>query len=395
MTKKLTLPLMSLFLAAMMPAVASAQGFYDDDIYDTGKSKPAKTKTVTKKSTTKANSQTYIPSLSGTGYYYGGDGNIYQEYNSADSYNFNSGNMRDVDEYNRRGFFAKGQVDSIPADSLADFFAYTRRIEKYHNPDVVSGSKDADLQAYYYDSQNQTPQVNVYLNSYPYYSPWGWNSYYSYGPSWSFSWGYRPWSWGWNWNWGWGYDPFWDWGWAGPSWGPAWGPGWGPGWGGPVWGWAPPARPYYNTGIGSSGVHRPVGGTRPGSGTIHAGRPSGGTGGFGVRPGASGTRPGSSVSNIGGVNSNRNFGTRPGASQTRPGYQQNHRPAGTVINSNGTGSRPGVYNRPANNNQNNNSIYSRPSGGGSRPSGSSIGSGGGSRPTRSTGGGGGSRGSRR
>lgn len=384
MTRKLTLPIFTLLVAAMVPLASSAQGFYDDDIYDTGKKKTTTVKTTKNaKSSTSATNQ--IPSLSGTGFYYGGDGNIYPEYDAADTYSYSTGNLRDVDEYNRRGIFGNAVVDSIPADSLADYFAYTRRLEKFHNPEVVSGSADTDLQAYYYDSQYQTPTtVNVYVNS-PYYNPWGWNSYYSPWYSWNFSWGYRPW--GWSWGWG-GYDPYWDWAWGGPSWSWGWGPSWG--WGGPSWGWAPPARPVYNTGIGSSGTRRPLmGQTRPGSGTVHAGRPSNGNlnvGAVGQRPGASVARPGGSTT-IGSGSS----GQRPGASVTRPGYIQNQRPSNISVSN---GSRPGVTTRPANSSFNNNNqgsrpTYSRPaSSGGSRSTGSSGGS-------RTGSGGGGSRGTRR
>lgn len=390
MTRKLTFPILSLLVAAVLPLAASAQGFYDDDIYDSGKKKTTTVKQTKSASRTAADP---IPSLSGTGFYYGGDGNIYAEYPAADSYSYNSGNVRDVDEYNRRGFFARSGVDSIPADSLADYFAYTRRLEKFHNPDVVSGSSDADLQAYYYESQ--PANVNIYVNNSPFYNPWGWNSFYSPWPSWSFSWGYyRPWSW----SWGWGYDPYWDWAWGGPSWSWGWswgGPAWG--WGGPAWGWAPAVRPAYHTGIGSSGTRRPVGQVRPGSGTLHAGRPASGVAGTnnsGYRPGAGVTRP--VGSNIGSGSSNG--GQRPGASSVRPGYIQNQRPGSGTS----TGSRPGVTTRPVNNNNNsgfnyNNTgnqgsrnTYSRPasSSGGSRSSGSSAGS-------RTGGSSGGSRGTRR
>lgn len=398
MKSKFTAAILSLFvLGAASPFEAKAQNFYDDDIYDASKpvEKPAKTEKPAK--SVSAPAQT-IPSLSGTGYYYGGDGNIYPEYKAAGSYSYNSGNTRDVDEYNRRGIFARSTPDSIPADSLSDYFAYTRRLERFHNPDIVDGSTDEELKELYY-TENQAPcttTINLYVqDTWPYYNPYRWGYF---GPSWSFSWGfgYRPWV---NWGWGWGYyDPYWSWGPAwGPAWawGPVWGPSWGPSWGwGPYWGWAPRRQ----TGIGSSMTHRPVyagsHGTRPRAGVGSRPGVSGYRPGSGTRPsyGSSNTRPGTSV---GGHRPGANV--RPGAnsSNSRPGYQQNRRP-GANSTYQGQGTRPGTQRQPSyNNNHNYNrnpGSYSRPStGGGSR---GGYSGGGGSRGGHS-GGGGGGRGSRR
>lgn len=382
-----------LILGAAMPFAANAQNFYDDDIYDASKpvEKPAKTAPARQQQTT---TQT-VPSLSGTGYYYGGDGNIYPEYKAAGSYDFNSGNMRDVDEYNRRGIFARSNVDSIPADSLYDNFAYTNRLERFHNHDIVAGSDDEELKELYYtNNQAPTTTINVYVqDSWPYY----YNPYRLgyFGPSWSLSWGfgYRPWV---SWGWGWGYDPYWDWG---PSWawGPAWG--WGPSWGwaGPSWGWAHPGRP--STGLGSSMTHRPAYagthgvrpaagvGSRPGAGSAIHNLPGAGVGSRPGYNGSSTTRPGISS---GGLRPGANVrpGANSGSTTTRPGYMQNRRPSSSS-SYNGQGSRPGVQRQqPTYNNNRNTGSYSRPSSGGGSRGGFS---GGGSRGGQSGGGGRGSR----
>ncbi len=384
MKLKFSATLMSmLMLGAAIPA--GAQSFYDDDIYDASKPVVKPKKTETSAHSTTKRQQESVPSLSGTGYYYGGDGNIYPEYKAAGSYIYDSGNMRDIDEYNRRGIFARNTTDSVPADSLGDNFAYTRRLERFHDPDIVSGSNDDQLKEYYY-SENTAPSssVNIYLvDTWPYYNPIGW-SYF--GPTWSFTWGYRPWF---SWSWGY-YDPYWAW-----NWGPSWG--WGPAWG-PSWSWGPSYGHHHHTGIGSSMTHRPAyAGThnvrRPGAGV--GSRP--GTGGVGVgirpsgsqRPGATGTnvRPGTNTNN-----SRPGANIRPGANSSagynRPGYNQNRRPG---VSTQYQGSRPGVQRQPSHN-ENRTGSYNRPSFGSGNRSGFS---GGGSRGSRSGGGSSSGRGSRR
>ncbi|MCM1021923.1 MAG: hypothetical protein NC343_06590 [Muribaculum sp.] len=155
------------------------------------------------------------------------------------------GTSRDVDEYNRRGTTPTVEkTDSIPLSALTqpEEFAYTQRIEKYYNPDIIASTNDPDLVNYYYSSASSQPDINIYVSS-PgwggYYSPWAWSYWdpYWYGPSWGWNWGWGPswsmswgwggssWSWGWNWNWNW--SPAWAWG--GPGWGWS-GPGWSHGW---------------------------------------------------------------------------------------------------------------------------------------------------------------------
>ncbi|MCC8113952.1 MAG: hypothetical protein LIP03_08140, partial [Bacteroidales bacterium] len=206
--------------AALMalPVIAVAQGYYDDDIYYDS-SKEEKTQKTTKKTSAQRYSQGNYR-LVGTY-----EGTV--EYPAADTYIVDTQNTRDVDEYNRHGSFLVS--DEVVVDSVStDDFANTRRIERFHNPEVVSGSGDEELQYYYY---SEPATVNIYVQNDPWYYPyWSW--------SWSFG---SPWY---SWNWALGYyDPWWGpcWGWTwGPAWSWGWNWGWGPsyawGWGGPAWG---------------------------------------------------------------------------------------------------------------------------------------------------------------
>lgn len=277
-----------------------AQGYDDDDIYfNPSKVKPQEKNKVKKQVKTAA-----------------------YDYPAADSYTPSTGNTAiDVDKYNRRGVFAKS--DTLKQKDTPSDFANTQKIERFHNPDIIAESDDADLAALYY-SQPAT-NINIYVANDPFnYNYWGF-PYYS-----SWYWGYpRSWfAWNWGWNWGWGPSWSWNWGW-GPSWN--WGPGWGwtspwrPGWG-PSWGWTVPVRP-----------NRPIGNVRPGYGS----RPSGN-----YRPGNSGYRPANRPAY--GVNSGNAY--RPGNNSS--GYR----------NSNRQSIRPGSTSRNQNiyNNNNNNNSY-RPS----------------------------------
>lgn len=246
-------------------------------------------------------------------------------YPAADTYNFDSGSTRSVDEYNRRGIFAPADTtvsDAMQrADSLAAVdFNCTRQIERYYNPDVVVGSSDADLAQLYY---SQPANINIIINTpgyydwgWPYYSPyspwgwsyssyWGWNSYW--GPSWNWAWG-PGWGWGPSWSWGWGSG----WGW-GPGW--DWGPGWGPGWSRPYNPRHPGAlahnRPGYGGGQSASSGRRP-GAVNTGS-SYHGQSNAGWNGGNGNRPTANGTSGSTSL--------------RPGASGNRPGQTASSNPS--------------------------------------------------------------------
>ena len=79
MTQKLKFTIMSLVVAAAAPSYVSAQGFYDDDIYDAPKPKENK-KTEKKAEKRNTASQEAVPSLSGTPFYYGGGKKIYNDY---------------------------------------------------------------------------------------------------------------------------------------------------------------------------------------------------------------------------------------------------------------------------------------------------------------------------
>lgn len=243
-------------------------------------------------------------------------------YPSADTYTQGAQSQRtiSVDDYNRRGIFAndsaKSQVENTPD------FAYTRRIEQFYNPDVVTSSTDPELAQYYYSEP--ATSVNIIVNNpypsywgYPYYgSAWAWaNPYYNYWGMWD-PW-YGP-NWSWNWGWNYPYRPGWSWG-----WGPCWGyrPGWG--WAGTVRPNRPSGniRPGYNTGTGN----RRPGYSRPGYGTSRPGnngysRPGYNTGNSGYsRPGSSGnsgySRPGTSNNGYSRP-SNSGNSYRPGGSST-------------------------------------------------------------------------------
>ena len=312
--------------AVAIPFMASAQNYYDDDIYFNA-DKAAKQKAERQKAATQAaQGAYYVP-------------NTASDFPAADTYTFNSGSTRDVDEYNRRGQFLVSAADTLAVDSLesSDTFANTRRIERFHNSDIISQTGDDDLASYYYSQQPQTV-VNVNVVS----DPWAWR----YGSPWYvwnwgiydpwYSWNFGPsWAWGPSWSWGpaWSWGPSWGWG---PSW--SWGPGWGPGWN---HGWAPaPPRPI--TPSGSSRPHSPAyagGGRRPSAG--RAGTANG------YRPGASGTatRPGNmGRGRTGATGTVTNTGTgtyRPASSApaSRPGNMGRGR-----VGSTGTVNNSGTYN---------------------------------------------------
>lgn len=346
LAKKLLL-LTSLLVGGVI--MTRAQGFYDDDIYyDPAKDTKAKQEMAAKaaqKAAQQAAQYNYDPTLGGHDYY------------GADAYQVAGTSTRDVDEYNRRGAYAP--ADTTVADAKGDDFTYTRRIEKYHNGDIIADINDPELVEYYYSSQ---PDVNIIINAPGY----GWGSavglqllcmelamvleqlglvlgsvmvmvlglgsllVLGLGPSWGPGWG--------------------------PSWG--WGPGWGPGWGGPAWGPSWAYRPGSTTGRRPVGIRN--GYTGVGNNSL---RPSGSgapnRGGItheslgNYRPGSSSSRP--AYNNQGGV-------YRPGsASSSRPSTGNTSRPSnnswGTTSGNRGNNN----YNYNNNNNYNNNRSYSAPS----------------------------------
>lgn len=302
-----------------------AQNYYDDDIYYD----PSKDETPTQETITPATD-------------YNGQYNYY-------SYPAVGGYTLDVDAYNRMGNYAI--VDSISVDSLGSGGYFNSYLGQYGNMYYYPSLGDSIYTPYY----NTTPEVNIYIDAddylawnYPYYS-WSWR--------WSTPWYYNTWYydtyWGWN--------PYWSWyGYWGPTYHPI---------------HHPPHHPGYIPGGG--GHHRP-GGTSPGAYRPH--RPTGGNN-SGYRPGG-----GNGNGRPSGVGTGNGSGRRPG---NNSGYQPggnggSSRPTG-VGSGSGSGRRPGAgYSNPSNNGGRGSS-YSRPSGGGSRGSGTR---GGGSR-------GGGGRGGRR
>jgi len=316
-------------------AIPAAAQDYEDDIYYN----PDKAKKTAPAPVKKQTSGTYITGSSST-----------YDYPAADTYTpaAGSGLQMSVDEYNRH--VPATATDSMAlnqAEADADF-AYTRRIERFHNPDIIVESGDDELAEYYYATEQPTViNVNVIdLDPWNWWGPsWNWRYTTWYSPFWTpyYNWGWGP-SWSWSWNWGWGgwYDPYWSWAGAwGPGWG--WGPAWHPGhhhhgWNGNHHAWRPsspgasrPHRPATGSGIASThrpGNHGHASAIRPGS----SGRPS--TGYTTTGRGRFGNRPT-------GIGSNRTIGTgvRPGAIQRSNTAGSNRRITNGTIN---TGNRRAI-----------------------------------------------------
>lgn len=238
-----------------------AQKFYDDDIYGVSKAKTVQKKEQKTVEKGYAPADTYVPV-------------------------YGTGSTRNVDEYNRRGSYKPVKQTTMP-DSLAESFEYTRRIERFSNPDVVTASNDPELEYYYYNASDELAEatqtvpatINIYVENtdpwdywwgpYYYRSAWSWATYpHYYNPWWSYNYWWGPsygWSWGWTGGWtpGWGWNAGWNWGW-GPSWG------WNPPHhhpGGPSWGHGPavPNRRPQTPGAWTSGA-------RPNAATPQTGR---------------------------------------------------------------------------------------------------------------------------
>ncbi len=366
--KKITSTLTILLAAALAaPVTAVAQDFYDDLYYSPSKAAEQKKKEEeARRAAAIAAART-------------------PEYNAADTYTAGAAmplNV-DVDAYNRRSGDASASqnASALPEDE----FSYTRRIERYHNPDVVVASGDTTLMEYYYNTPSEQ-DINVYvINTVdPFDYAWG-------GPGWSFYNPYRYYGyWRPGWSFGWGFDPWFDisWGWGSPWYGPAWGWGWN-------WGWTSGWHP--GPGIPGGGPHpglRPPGmnhcwaSNSPGASRPH--RPNSaasnrGPGNTAWNPSA--TRPG----NMGRPSAGSSFG-RPGSQQpgvsSRPGSPasvSNNQARPSNNNRRGSSST-NYHNSNSNNTYRNTSSPSRNSGSTFRNTG-----GGGSRSTggggRSTGGG--------
>lgn len=387
-----------LFPVVIMAAVslpAAAQNYYDDDIYyDASKKKTEKTEAKNKQTsgrTSQSGTNRYAAPAQGFG-----------NFNAADTYELPASSLDvDVDAYNRRGQFLVSDSVGVTEQGDGDFL-YTQRIERFHNPDVVSGSSDEELKDVYAYAMQQPQNINVYVIdndpwswygpswSWRYGNPWYWNTW---GPSWSWSWGiYDPyWSWGpawgpsWGWSWGWG--PSW-----GPAWGHGWGPAWGPSWGGPAHAWHPvtpsgSSRPHRPVGAGAVSTHRPSNYAPAGTATNRPGNMGRGRYGTAGQSLPSSNRPG-------GYRPSATQGGNNGAATARPGNMGRGRSNMNSTNSSSTNRNS--YNTNSNNSyrqpSNSGSSY-RPSGSGfSRGSSGTHSSGGGS--SRGSGGGGASRGRR-
>ncbi|MDE5727357.1 MAG: hypothetical protein K2H94_04425, partial [Duncaniella sp.] len=189
-TKRLIL---TLGILAAVTAGAMAQGsYYDDDIYYDPAKAPKKAKPAR---TEQRYTQTYVTP----------NAVVVAEYPSADSYTVNGTRNISVDDYNRRGIFAS---DSLSNDTTQTDFTYTRRIEQFYNPEVVTSTGDQELANIYY---MEPDRVNVYINAPSAY--WGYSYFYP-----DFAWYhdpfyYYPGSWRWNspWYWNSWHNPYWGW----------------------------------------------------------------------------------------------------------------------------------------------------------------------------------------
>ncbi len=374
--------LLTAALFASVSSLAMAQGYYDDDIYYDASKK--KTEKKAQKQADKSNAQ--------AAYMVTGNRQV-ADYQAADTYDVPATSSLDVDvdAYNRRYPTQSAAASAASAADNGDY-TYTQRIERFHNPDIVTGSNDDELKETYAYALQQPQNINVYVIE---ANPWG--AYW--GPSWS--WGFNsPWYWnswygpsyGWGWN-SWAWDPYWSWGWNswtwGPSWswgGPAWGPGWGPGWG-PAWGpavaWRPStpsgsSRPHNYVGSGATASHRPASAYAPSSSS----RP--GNMGRGRYGSASAVNSGTSVSRPGSYNPAANSRPSTGGAvmdNSRPGNSGRGRAAVTNNNSNNNNTNRNSYNSNSSNtyrsSSSSGSFRSSGGGGASRGSSGSHGSSGG------------------
>ena len=99
-------------------------------------------------------------------------------------------NEIDIDSYNRRGIFADATAQTAAADTtVQEDFAMTKRIERFYDPEVVSGSNDSSLIVIY----NQPIDININVETPGYFgvTSWAWDPWW-WGPSWRWSWGWGP-----------------------------------------------------------------------------------------------------------------------------------------------------------------------------------------------------------
>lgn len=138
--KKITKTLLIMLAAAMaVPTAVNAQDPYDDLYYSPAKAE--KKKKAEEERIAKLRAQT-LP--------------------AADTYTSGSDKPLnvDVDTYNRR--VAPSKKASSASQSSNDGFTYTRRLERYHDPKIVSGSGDSELMDYYYNTPSEQ-DINIYV----------------------------------------------------------------------------------------------------------------------------------------------------------------------------------------------------------------------------------------
>lgn len=366
------------FTLMALPAMVNAQDYYDDDIYTNAPK-------VEKKAQQNTRQQSQQPQQQGVTVYSSRNGNVSPavtvNFPGADTYYVNTGSTRNVDEYNRHGQFLV--ADTLIAEpEETDAFSNTRRIQRFHNSDIVNIMSDDDYMTFV---TNDPTVINVYYNERPwgYYTPysrWRWR----FGLPWlNVTWGiYDPWyAW---------YDPWYDpwyptfgfnFGWTwGPSWGPCWGGG--PGWGGPGWGggmaWRPstPAgssRPHSYAGAGSS--LRPVASTSSSRGQYGSTNRRPGNSGYGnvngssnrvASPGRYGNYGSSGQATINGNNASHTAGSygtvsgsrgRNGNSGYSSSQSQNRQPSSTTSSSSSRNS----YNQSSSSSSNRSSSSTRSS----------------------------------
>ena len=130
------IPLVLGMAALALPAAAQD---YEDDIYYNPKAKkaaPAK----------KQSAGSYITGAGAA------------DYPAADTYTpaAGAGLQMSVDEYNRHTSGSTAADSSAMAAAGDADFAYTRRIERFHNPDIIAETGDDELAEYYYATEQPT-----------------------------------------------------------------------------------------------------------------------------------------------------------------------------------------------------------------------------------------------
>ena len=210
--------LLNMLLMSCATTFSVAAQDYDDIYYDSSQesASPAKVETVESD-----NAKQAVLTV---------DDGVVADYFTADqTADWNGGNivdLRDVDEYNRRGGGNSGYAGQdetageVAADSSAiagengDTFQYTERIRRFHDPDVIADLDDEETVDLYVYTR---PDVNIIVGSptTAYVSPWGATlSFNTWG--WYDVW-YDPWYWDpWYYSWGWPYRHYCGWypGWA-------------------------------------------------------------------------------------------------------------------------------------------------------------------------------------